>query len=407
MAMTGVLKADFSEFVSETTKAQAAVKGMEDSAKKTEAALSNMSEGAVGQTHTLRDSFGQVDQVLSASGVNVGKYARGLMEIGDMAGKTASQIGALATGASIFGALMAGWQFGTWIAGWTGLADAVEKYADSLSGLPAEVAAAKQDVINFAIQNGASLTISYTDAIKFNTAAVQHNIAANINWNGILTEAIWAVRGLSAAKIAEIEIAQRAGASTEQLTTEYGLSALALKELAIQQREVAKAAREHQQEVDALEKSYAKLTSEIKNANQMAIFEKDADTQRRREENQRQLDLMERDARLNADRAEFDDREERTGAPWERRNREEQERLDRELQELIQRSARPASAPLSSFGGNPGGFSSVMNSAPSIVINAQGALLNNPSTLHELARLVEDAIAQRSGLTGTFSRRGH
>jgi hypothetical protein len=39
------------------------------------------------------------------------------------------------------------------------------------------------------------------------------------------------------------------------------------------------------------------------------------------------------------------------------------------------------------------------------VINAQGALLNNPDTLNMLARMVEDALARRGSLGTTYTRR--
>lgn len=400
--MTGVLSADFSAFEAAAQKATTSIKGMELGAAKAESALSDMSDGAVGPTNTLRESFGQVDQVLSASGVNIGKYARGLVEIGDMAGKTASEIGWLATGASIFGALMAGWQFGTWIAGWTGLAEAVEKYADSLTNLPAEVAAAQQDTINLAFRNGSGVMLSYTDAIAFNSVAIQHQIAMQTDWVAVLAAAQREVRNLSDAEKDGIAIMQQAGATTEQITTRYQISALALKELAIQQREAAKAAQEHtkkQEELAAAQESAYQSMMKRRHAEEAREMEAALKQQHEQEDMFGGLDIQARLNRQAAERA----REAEEAAAEERRIAANQADIDRILAAgAAPQMNAPTAAPR--FGGTPG-FASVMNSPPSIVINANNSFFNNHAQLNELARLVEDAIAQRSGLTNTFSRR--
>lgn len=283
MAITGTLTADFSNFYTAVQKAEVSLKSMEGGAVKVESSLNRMSEGPVRSTNTLRESFGQVDQVLSASGVNVGKYARGLVEISEMSGKTASQLGLLATGASVFAAAMAGWQFGTWIAGLTGLDKAVAKYADTLTNLPAEVAAAKQDTINLAIRNGAAATISYADAQKFmleKTQAQNDSYSVSVER---LAAAQREVRGLSAATVDAIAIAQKNGATTQEITRHFNISADALRQLGDRQKGAAKEAEAHTKElerqreaVQKLDRDYAKLMSDVKNANQLALMEEEA-----------------------------------------------------------------------------------------------------------------------------------
>jgi hypothetical protein len=291
MAITGVLQADFSSFYTAAQKAEASLKGMEGGAVKVETTFNRMAEGPIRPMNTLRESFGQVDQVLNASGVNVGKYARGLVEISEMSGKTASELGGLATAASVFAAAMAGWQFGTWIAGITGLDKAVAKYADSLTNLPTEVAAAKQDTINRAIANGAAATISYTDAIKFNVEQMQAQNDKYAVSSERLANAQREVRGLSAATVDAIAIAQKNGATTQEITRHFDISADALRQLGERQKQTAQEAAAHtkalekQREViEKLDKEYAKLMSDVKNANQLALMEEEAAAMKRNAE---------------------------------------------------------------------------------------------------------------------------
>jgi hypothetical protein len=413
MAITGQLIADFSNFETEVKKAEVSLQRMEGGAAKAAVAIDRMSEGTTPSVNTLRESFGQVDQVLAASGVNIGKYAKGLFEIGEMSGKTASQIGALATGASLFSALMAGYQFGTWIAGWTGLADAVTKYAESLTDLPAEVAAAKQDTINLAIRNGASATISYTDAIKFNAEAMGTQLAKLENWGAVLATAQQRVKELTAAEIADIEVMQRAGATNDQIRTKYDLSALSLKLLGEAQRQAAKDADEHTRTLKEQQAALEKINTDYAKRIDLALHQikvedlaAEAAVRRRNEEQAALFEDLDIQARLNR-QAEERAREAADAAAEERRIAANQAEIDAILASGPASTGgtgvSPGSQPLS-FGGRPG-FASVMNSPPSVVINAQGALLNNPDTLNMLARMVEDALARRGSLGTTYTRR--
>lgn len=271
MAITGVLTADFSNFETAVKKAEASIKGMEGGAVKAEVALSNMSTRSVGPTNSLRESFGQVDQVLNASGVSVGKYARGLLEIGEMSGKTVGSIGLLATGASVFAAAMAGWQFGTWIAGITGLDKAVAKYADSLTNLPAEVAAAKQDVLSRATQIAKREITDYGEAQKIVATEMQRHIAGLQNWGAVLETAQQRVRELTAAEIADIEVMQRAQAPLADIIAKHDISALGLKLLAERQKQASKDADEHTKSIEKLAKAHEALIKNFDDARSNAM----------------------------------------------------------------------------------------------------------------------------------------
>jgi uncharacterized tellurite resistance protein B-like protein len=280
VAVTGTLNADFSQFQTAVQKAEVSLRAMEGGAVKVEAAVSSIGEGTAAPLNSFRDSIGQVDQALAASGVQVGKYVRAIDEIGAMAGKTVGEVGLLATASSMFAAGMAGYQFGTWIAGFTGLDKAVLKFADSLTNISAEVAGAKMDTINLAIRNGADATITYTEAVKFNTERVKDQNAAYAVSSERLAAAQAEVRGLSDATIDGIAIAQRNKATTEEITRHFHISADALRALAERQKQAGKDADAHTQALEKqqaavakLDADYAKLMSDVKNANQLAIME--------------------------------------------------------------------------------------------------------------------------------------
>jgi hypothetical protein len=409
-AVTGKIEADFSQFETEVKKAEVSLRGMEAGAAKVAVAIDNMSEGTTPGINSLRDSFGQVDQVLAASGVNIGKYVRGLSEIAEASGKSAGQIGLMGTAGLVAGAAITGWQIGRAIADFFELDTAIAKATASLMGwgdVAAEVGGAKQDTINRAIAAGAAATISYADAIQYMVVAEQKKADAYAVSTTRLAAAQREVRGLSAATIEAIAIAQQAGATQQEITRHFNISADALRVLAEEQREAAKATKEHEQAQLAMIKNYTDARSNaMKRMHAEEAAQMEAAMQQRIEQEElfNQLDIK---ARLNRQQS-MNEQAAADAAAEERRIAANQADIDRIL------AAGPASTggtavsarsqPGSALG-NPGGFASVMNSPPSIVINAQGALLNNPNTLNELARMVEDALARRGSLGNTYTRR--
>jgi len=276
MAVTGVFNADFAEFYTAVSKAdQQLIK------------LTGTTEGLNASSRTFAQEYQKVDGVLGSLGINIAPFVKGLDDIKNAGSAGASSLGALGTAAAIAGAAMVGWQIGTFIDKWTGASKAIEAATNAITGwgqaLATQTGGAQQDTITRAISQGADATISYTEAIKFNEQAMRANIATKIDWRQKLADAHAEVRALTAAQRDEIQIAQEAGASTQQLTDKYGVSALALKVLA-EREDVATAARkagakvaEERAAAEAkLNEQYAKLMSDVKNANQLAIMEADA-----------------------------------------------------------------------------------------------------------------------------------
>ncbi|CAB4177328.1 hypothetical protein UFOVP998_14 [uncultured Caudovirales phage] len=205
---------------------------------------------AAGGVSGLGQTYRQFDGVLASAGVHIGPQVKALEDISNAASGAGGKIGFLGGVGLVLGTGMAAWGITRAAMEFTGLDKSVEgawrsllKYGDVV----AETAGAKQDVINRAIAHGAAATISYTEAIKFNTEWAKRNGDAKIDWGAKLAAAQREVRGLTAAQIEDIETAQRAGASVEQLTNKYGVSALALTELATRQRDAAAATKAHEQ----------------------------------------------------------------------------------------------------------------------------------------------------------------
>ena len=308
MAVTGVFAADFSAFDKAVKTSEQNLAGLESAGGKVEKSLRLMgqsqeqlldkigasggkiqelgatAESTGGQVNTLSASYRQFDGLLQAAGVNIGPQVKGLEDLANAAGKSTTELGLLGTAGAVAGAALAGWKLGTWIGEITGATDAIANLTGSLDRLAEQTAGAKQDTINLAIRQGAKETISYADAIKYLSDQVQVNADKNINWRDRLADAHREVRNLTDAQKDAIAIAVEAGATTEQITNKYGISATALGILADQTDKAAAA--------------QAKLTAE--HEKDLALAEK------RQAANVAGVELMERDARLMADRNAFD-----------------------------------------------------------------------------------------------------
>jgi hypothetical protein len=91
-----------------------------------------------------------------------------IQEVGTVSGVTVKNLGYLGSAAAVAGAGFAGWQIGRLIGELTGLDGVMERLGLRLMGVAkgSEEAAARQDVINRAIEKGAPATVSYADAIQ-------------------------------------------------------------------------------------------------------------------------------------------------------------------------------------------------------------------------------------------------
>lgn len=214
-------------------------------------------------------TYRQFDGVLASLGIRVGPQVKALEDLSNATGKSATQMGLLGTAGLALGAAVAGWGVGRLIADFFDLDTKIANAAARLlnyGDIAAEVGAAKQDVINRAIANGAKETIGYSEAIRFNIKHAQEAAGAHVDWAARMSAAQKEVRGVTEAEAAQIDIARRLGATEAELTRDFGLSGDALRILGDRLRVVAdqkkaltkvtedaaKAEREFWQEVDHL-----------------------------------------------------------------------------------------------------------------------------------------------------------
>lgn len=248
--------------------------------------LSAATSTAAGSTHALTSTYRQFDGVLQAAGINIGPQVKGIEDIANAAGGGASKIGMLGSAGLALGVGMAAWGITRAAMEFLGLDKNVAAAWTTILGFAdsaAETVAAKIDVINRAIANGAKETITYAEAVRFNIRAKQEESDAYAVSAERLAAAQRAVGNLSAEQIRAIEIAQRNGAKTEEITRHFHISADALKALADRQKLAAdmadlhtKRLQEQAKAAEVLDRQYEKLMSDTKNANQLAIMEADA-----------------------------------------------------------------------------------------------------------------------------------
>lgn len=250
-------------------------------------------------TASATSVFRQFDGVLASLGIHIAPQVKAIEDIAGAAGKSASAIGVLGTAGLTFGAAVGGWKIGRLIAEFFELDSKIAGATARLMGwgdLAAETAAAKTDTLARATAIAEREITNMNEAVRI-LAAHQQDLSDKYAVSATrIADAQREVRGLSAAKIAAIELAQKLGTSTDVLTRTFHISADALKVLADRQRVGGQAASEHDKAIQALDRSYAKLMSDVKNANQLALMDDAAAALKRQAENANQLRMMERDA---------------------------------------------------------------------------------------------------------------
>ena len=171
MPITGKFEADFESFHREVAKADGGLRAFTENTGRVASSFTRLSDSGGGALTTFHQGLSQADKTLAAFGVHIGPEIQAIRELGEVSGKTASQVGAIGTAGLAVSAALGGWQIGRWIADWLGLDEAIAQTTASLMGwgdVAAETAGAKADSIAMAITRGAEATISYTEAIKFN-----------------------------------------------------------------------------------------------------------------------------------------------------------------------------------------------------------------------------------------------
>jgi hypothetical protein len=256
MAITATFAADFTQFVASTKNAEDSLARMEGQGVK----LGTTLERTQSNSDRFRTSLQSFDGVLASLGVNIGTEVRALGELGEAAGKSAGDLGLIATAGLAAGAAMAGWKLGRLAAEWLGLDEAIGNATAKLLGwgdVAGEVAGAQQDVVTRAIERGAAATISYSDALAFNNEWLKKRrgtleedekaqkanadelkklIAEEERWALIMAElnsagGHWSetLEGINGQVVEAVKFYLEAGVAQGTLATAYGLTATQVK----------------------------------------------------------------------------------------------------------------------------------------------------------------------------------
>jgi hypothetical protein len=143
-ALTGVMTADFTQFTTEIDRSVTKLQEFERAGAGTSTAISGFA-----------DSLGTADRLLGSVGVRISPQIAALRELGNVAGLTVSQLGAVGTASVTVGTAIAAWELGRAIAGWTNLDETIANATASLLGwgdVAAQRAGAGMDVLNRATQ---------------------------------------------------------------------------------------------------------------------------------------------------------------------------------------------------------------------------------------------------------------
>jgi hypothetical protein len=274
--VTSTLEADFSDYIAEIAKANAAMREMirqaeatgtafQDTAASMDAvgAKSNQSAGGV---NSMSTALRTADKTLGAFGVQMGSKISALEEMEGLAGKTASQLGILGTAGAVAGAALAGWNIGRWIADITGADKAIADFAARIAGLGSvskETAAYQAEIIEKAklidptVRTAAQAVIVLEKAERarmetFNTGANRIK-----TWRNDIHDADTDIAGLRE----EIKLG---ASSVEQMSSHFHASTDAIKWFTKQVNEDTAARKAWRAEADAQAAAFAEISAAVK-----------------------------------------------------------------------------------------------------------------------------------------------
>jgi hypothetical protein len=271
--------------------------------------LANRQEGVTGSSDRMRSSLRQVDNIFGLMGVSIIGEIKGLEQMVEVSGKTAEQLGNVATAGALTAAAMGGWTLGRKIAEFFDLDNTIAGATARLMGwgdLAGEKAAAQADVLAMASANAGRIITNMTEAIKINEEAARKHANTSIDWSARMNAARDAALQLTTEQIHQIQTARELGATTEQLRDKYGVTADTLKALDAQlsvttnnEKKMAEAQRQlSDQHLKDLEKERA---AQEQNARRFAAI--DAETA----EIETQITGTKLDQKLAANKRWFDD----------------------------------------------------------------------------------------------------
>ena len=214
---------------------------------------------------TLQGSLKGFDGILASMGVRIGPQIQAIGEIGSASGKTAAQLGGVATAGLIAGAAIAGIKAGRLIADFLGTDVAIGNATAKLLGwgdVAAATAGAKTDVLARASAAAGRDITTMAEAIKINTEAAKTAANTYSDFGARMDVAQAAVAALTQADVDLITTAIKLGATTAEITHNFELSADAQKILT---EELAAGTKAETEAAEAAQK-LADATTEMKSS---------------------------------------------------------------------------------------------------------------------------------------------
>ena len=237
MAVKAEFTADTTSFVQAVDKADAAL-------------------GKFGKTTgTLKSQVSDFDQLLQkTTGVSIGPIAQAFDEVSGAAGKTTTQLGAVATAGLVVGTAMAAWDFGRVVAGFFNLDEAIGNATATLLGFgdaAAEAAGAKADTLaraskiaGFEVSQLSTAAVIFAENQQRLGRATLDATTRITAWHGELAKA-----GVDADALSG-EIKTQA-LSVDELARKYGVSVGAIQNFIREEKTAATAAEVASKQIQA------------------------------------------------------------------------------------------------------------------------------------------------------------
>lgn len=219
---------------------------------------------------TLSGAIRTFDNVLDAAGIHIATERKALADLEETAGRTASQLGVLATAGLAAGAALVGWRIGTFIAGFAGVKDAVDDAINALTGFvpKAAEAGAKQDVLARASEHSHRAITDFNEAVKIEIEyaarlALERGRSADAAHDSFVQEAALQKelrearsRGDIPALTHDIDLHIL---SQQELSRKYGLTTTAIQYFINKLKEQEAASKEAQRAQEELAKGWAQF----------------------------------------------------------------------------------------------------------------------------------------------------
>lgn len=222
------------------------------------------------------------DSALSSAGFSLGPITSGLGELENASGKTAAELGKVATAGLVVAAGMAGWKIGRTIAEFFQLDAAIANTTARLLGwgdVAAQTAGAKADVLALASQRAGRQITDFTEALKVNDEWLATRKRAYSSFTQELDRTAQAIEHLTKQQRAEIRAAEQLGKSQGDIAKQLKLSETVIAEVIekMREQERVREAAERKAETDRVKR----LAAERAYWNEIGLRQRENEAARR------------------------------------------------------------------------------------------------------------------------------